>query len=83
MCYGVIIVEADDRSGALITADFALQQNREVFAVPGKYTVNAAGDVINLSKMTQKLTEDINDVLEELSNINRLVLKIAIGFNQQ
>ncbi|OQA21084.1 MAG: hypothetical protein BWY60_00852 [Actinobacteria bacterium ADurb.Bin346] len=75
LCYGVIIVEADDRSGALITADFALQQNREVFAVPGEIYSECSRGCHKLIKNGAKLTEDINDVLEELSNINRLVLK--------
>ena len=62
---GVIIVEAPLRSGALITANFALEQNREVFAVPGEVTSKNSAGTNNLIKTGARLTISYSDVLEE------------------
>ena len=59
-------MEAGLRSGALITAHFALQQGREVFAVPGKADCPTARGVNNLIKQGAKLITSVEDVLEEL-----------------
>ncbi|MBF0484223.1 MAG: DNA-protecting protein DprA [Candidatus Omnitrophica bacterium] len=64
---GVIVVEAAQRSGALITADIALEQNKEVFAVPGKVDSPTASGTNHLIKQGAKLITCIEDVLEELS----------------
>ena len=63
---GVIVVEAAQRSGALITADFALEQGREVFAIPGRIDQASAYGTNNLIKQGAKLITCVEDVLEDL-----------------
>jgi DNA processing protein len=65
---GVLVVEGDIKSGALITARQALEQNREVFAVPGSiFSPNSRGTNKLIQDGEAKLTLDVQDILAELN----------------
>ena len=63
---GVLIIEAGEKSGALITANFALEQGRDVFAVPGSILSNMSKGTNLLIKDGAKPVTDIGDILNEL-----------------
>lgn len=67
LALGVIVVEAGERSGALITAKFALEQDREVFAIPGNINSPASKGPNKLIQQGAKLVRHVDDVLEELN----------------
>lgn len=66
LCLGVVVTEAAEDSGSLITASCAAEQGREVFAVPGPITSPLSAGTSELLKKGARLVSGVGDILEEL-----------------
>jgi DNA processing protein len=80
MSVGVLVVEAGENSGTRVTARCALEQDRDVYAVPGNVTTRNAWGPNTLIKQGAKLVATWEDVWEGLTTQVRLQLEAELGF---
>ena len=80
MSVGVLVVEAGENSGTRVTARCALEQDRDVYAVPGNVTTRNAWGPNTLIKQGAKLVATWEDVWQELPSQVRLQLESELGF---
>ena len=78
---GIIVIEAAQKSGALITADLGLDQGKNVFAVPGNIHSDMSKGCHKIIKEGAKLIENIEDILEEYNNSGFNNNKISIEYD--
>lgn len=72
LCQSVVIVEAGFKSGSLITADFALEQGKEVYAVPGNIDSLCSAGTNNLIRQGAKIVTCFDDIIEDFEGIIKI-----------
>ena len=65
MSQGVVVIEAKEKSGTMITVDFALEQGKNVFAIPGNITASTSQGTNALIQEGAKLVTKVEDILAE------------------
>lgn len=79
---GVLVVEAGEKSGALITASTALEQNKDIFAIPGDVTNAVAFGTNKLIKQGAKPITTAGDIIEEYTNKYSLILSEPLPISE-
>ncbi len=81
---GVLIIEAKQKSGALITANWAKKQGRKIFAIPGPiHSLNSKGCHYLIKHEVAKLVENANDILKELNLPLKEISSLYEGENEK
>ncbi len=80
---GVVVVEASRNSGSLITANYALEQSRDVFAVPGRADLATSVGTNKLISDGAKLVTSVDDILEEIEQRRTSVAKKESNMNAE